>query len=47
MLDRLKGFLPQIKQANEQLEEQIKNDNFNNYNIEDVDENGPYVEMVR
>lgn len=47
MFDRLNAFLPQIKQANQQLEEDLKNDNEDKYNIEAVDEDQPYIEMVR
>lgn len=48
-MSRLQDFLPKIKESNEKLEEQLKSlqkDDANPYDIEKVDEDKPFIEMV-
>jgi hypothetical protein len=47
VLEKVKAFLPQIHQANQQLEEALKEGRSpEDFNIEVVDESKPYIEMV-
>eukprot|EP01127_Copromyxa_protea_P011599 TRINITY_DN2927_c0_g1_i3.p1 TRINITY_DN2927_c0_g1~~TRINITY_DN2927_c0_g1_i3.p1 ORF type:complete len:101 (+),score=14.40 TRINITY_DN2927_c0_g1_i3:45-305(+) len=45
VLDRLQSFLPQMRQANEALEVDLKASEPTKYNIEAVDETKPYIQM--
>lgn len=48
LLSRLAAFLPQIREANDKLQQQIEEDGADAFDIERVDEeNEPYIEMVR
>lgn len=44
-MDRVKAFLPLMEQANKKLEEDVSK-NPNAVNIEQVDEDKPYIQMV-
>jgi hypothetical protein len=46
VLNRLQAFLPEIKRANEELEEDLQRNDPSLYNIESVDESKPYIQMV-
>lgn len=46
VLDRVKAFLPLMEQANKKLEEDLSK-NPDAVNIEQVDEDKPYIQMVR
>ena len=45
-MDRVKAFLPLMEQANKKLEEDVSK-NPSAVNIEQIDEDKPYIQMVR
>lgn len=47
VLDRLRSFLPKMKEANVELEHAIRNQAPDEYNIENVDDDEQHIEMVR
>lgn len=46
VLSRIQQFLPEIAAANSKLEEQLKTQPQDNFDIENVDEEQPHIEMV-
>ncbi len=45
ILSRVRSFLPQLKEANEKLKQEVQS-NPTKYDIETVEEEKPYIEMV-
>lgn len=46
VLNRVKDFLPRMKEAEQQLEKELHEKSSSELDIENVDDSAPYIEMV-